>query len=124
MLGGSGRCGWNEQINPLSYASSVQFWDLHLYRKLQGSHDAGTGLEHPQLAFLSEKERWKPATLNGRGPTGLLDTHSVCPQGALNRAVSATRNNEAASQLCYLGFCLGENMSLEEASCFISTLAA
>lgn len=84
----------------------------------------GTGLEHPQLAFTSEKERWKQAALNGRGATGLLDRHSVCPQGALNRAVSATRSNEAASQLCYLGFCSGESMSLEKASCLISTLAA
>lgn len=59
MLGGAGRCGWDEQMNPFSHASSVQFWGLHLCRKVQGSHDAGAGPEYPRLAFISGKERWK-----------------------------------------------------------------
>lgn len=125
MLSGTGRCGWDEQINPFSYAPSVRFWSLHLCKKVQGSHDAGTGLEHPRLAFVSGKERWKPAALNGRGATQAAGhTQCVSPRGFDQSCIPATRSDEAACQLCYLSSCLGENMSLEEASCLISTLAA
>ena len=112
-------------MNPFSYASSVQFWGLHLYKKVQGSQDAGTALEHPRLAFISGKERWKAAALNREGATWAAG-HKEClsPRGFDQGCVSATRSNEPACQLCYLGSCLGENMSLEEASCLISTLAA
>lgn len=125
MLGRTGRCGWDEQMNPFSYASCVKFWGLHLYKKVQGSQDAGIALEHPQLALISGKERRKPAALNWRGATWAAGhKRLVSPRGFDQGCVSATRSDEAAWQLCYLGSCLGENVSLEEASCLISTLAA
>lgn len=65
------------------------------------------------------------AALKGRGDTWAAGHNQhVSPGGFDQSCVSATRSDEAARQLCYLGSCSGENMSLEEASCLISTLAA
>jgi len=125
MLPGTGQCGWDEETNPFSHASSVQFRGLHLCKKVQRSHDTGTGLEHPRLAFISVKEMWKPAVLKGRGATWTAGhTERVSPRGFNQGYVPVTRSKEAACQLCYLGSCSGKNMSLERASCLISTLAA
>lgn len=45
----------------------------------------------------------------------------VSPRGCDQGCASETK---AACQLCYLGSCLGKNLSLEEVRCLISTLAA
>lgn len=111
-------------MKPFSCASSVQFCGLHLCKEVRGSYVVETRLEHPRLAFISGKERWKPAALHGTGATWTAGhTQRVSPRSFDQGGVSATGSNEAVCQLCYLGSCPGENMSLEEASSFISILA-
>lgn len=75
--------------------------------------------------ILSQGKRGGSQLLWRRGATWAAGhKQHVSPRDCDQGCVSAARRDKRACQLCYLGSFLGENLSLEEVRCLISTQAA